>query len=77
MEEGRSKKRPMAVENPLPDEEITKDEGPMVERDNPAMTSNGGGGHLSKKDEDNGWVVPIDELTKSDKDKPEVEDTKL
>ena len=65
------------MENPLPDSEIMRDEAPMTERDNPAMTSNGGGGHLSKKDDDNGWVVPIDELSKAEKEKPEVEDTKL
>ena len=41
MEEG--KKTPaVVIENPLSDEEITRDEAPMVERENPAFTSNGG-----------------------------------
>ncbi len=63
------------VESPLADEEIMKDEAPMLEKDNPALTSNGSGQPFSKKDEDNGWIVPIDELKKSEK--PDVEDTKL
>lgn len=77
MEAGHGKKRPIVHENPLPDSEIMRGEDLMVERENPAVTSNGGGQHISKKDDDNGWVVPIDELSKAEKEKPEVEDTKL
>jgi hypothetical protein len=41
MEEGKTV--PLyVIENPLPDEDITKDEAPMVEHENPAVTSNGG-----------------------------------
>ena len=71
------KKVPLVMENPVPDEEITKDEVPMVERENPAVTPNGGGQHISKKDEDNGWVVPLDELSKAERDQAEVENTKF
>ncbi len=76
MEQG--KKRPLTggIESPIADEEIVRAEAPMVERQNPAV-ANGSGGHISKKDQDNGWVVPIDQLAKSDKSKAEVEDTKL
>ena len=79
MEEGKKgkKKPPMVIENPVSDEEITRDEAPMVERENPAVTPNGGGQHISKKDEDNGWVVPMDDLSKEERDQAEVENTKL
>ena len=77
MEEGRKKRPPPSgIESPLADEEIKKSDAPMVERQNPSV-ANGSGGLISKKDEDNGWVVPIDQLTKSEKSKAEVEDTKL
>ena len=76
MEEGRKRPPKGGIESPLADEEITKAEAPMLERQNPAV-ANGSGGHISKKEQDNGWVVPIDQLTKSEKSKPEVEDTKL
>jgi hypothetical protein len=68
------RKHPHMEENPIPDDEITKDEAPMVERENPAVN-----GHqpISKRDEDNGWVVPIDQLSPAEKGRPEVEDTKL
>ena len=72
MEEGDN---PVVINNPATDEEIMKDEAPMLEHENPALTSNGS--HPLKKDEDNGWVVPIDQLTQEEKEKPEVEDTKL
>lgn len=78
MEQGR-KKKPLkgGIESPIADEEIVRAEAPMmVERQNPSV-ANGSGGHISKKDQDNGWVVPIDQLTKKEKSKPEVEDTKL
>jgi hypothetical protein len=65
-----------SVESPIADEEIMRDDAPMMEKENPALTKNGNGQHISKKDEDNGWVVPIDEL-RSDKDKMDMEDTKL
>ena len=77
MEEGTKKKHPtMVIENPLPDDEITRDEAPMLERENPAVSPNGGGQHL-KKEEDNGWVVPLDQLTDAEKSEPEVANTKL
>lgn len=75
MEEARE--GPVAVSNPIPDAEMIQDEAPMQERENPAVTPNGGGQHISKADEDNGWVVPLDELSKAEKEKPEVENTRL
>ena len=77
MEEGK-KKPPsnMVIENPLPDEEITRDEAPMVERANPSVSPNGSGQHL-KKEEDNGWVVPLDQLTDAERAEPDVANTKL
>lgn len=75
MEEARE--APTAVSNPIPDAEMIQDEAPMQERENPAVTPNGGGQHISKADEDNGWVVPLDELSKAEKEKPEVENTRL
>ena len=76
MEEGKKQHPPTVIENPLSDEEITKDEAPMLERENPAVSPNGGGQHL-KREEDNGWVVPLDQLSDAEKQKPEVENTKL
>ena len=35
-----------------------------------------GGQHLTK-DEDNGWIVPLEQLTDADKQKADVENTKL
>ena len=77
MEEG--KKAPpshMVIENPLPDEEIMREEAPMVERANPSVSPNGSGQHL-KKEEDNGWVVPLDQLTDAERAEPDVANTKL
>ena len=76
MESGRKKPLKGGIESPIADEEIVRAEAPMVERQNPAV-ANGSGGHISKKEQDNGWVVPIEQLTKKEKSKPEVEDTKL
>jgi len=73
-------KDPHVVENPMSDdqikdgEEIKPKKAGMVERPNPSMTPNGSGRH-PQNDEDNGWVVPIDQLSKSEKAK--IEDTKL
>ena len=41
MEEGK-KVPSVVIENPLSDEQITRDEAPMIEHENPAFTSNGG-----------------------------------
>lgn len=69
---------PLAMSNPVPDAEIVRDEAPpMLERANPALTSNGGGQHLNKHDDDDGWVVPLDELTGLDHSFPDVENTRL
>ncbi len=76
MEQGKKRPPKGGIESPIADEEIVRAEAGMVERQNPAV-ANGSGGHISKKEQDNGWVVPIDQLTKSEKSKPEVEDTKL
>ena len=68
----------MAMSNPVPDSEIVRDEAPpMLERANPAMPLNGGGQHLNKRDDDDGWVVPLDELTGLDRSLPDVENTRL
>ena len=75
MEEG--KKQPVMMASPISDDEIKRDEAPMLEKDNPAVTSNGGGQHISKLDEENGWVVPLDQLSKIELDQPEVENTRL
>lgn len=74
-EEGRGYPH-MIIENPIPDEEIMAEEAPMVESANPAVTPNGSGQHITK-DEDNGWVVPMDQLNREEKERPEVENTKL
>ena len=77
MEEGRPEE-PMSASNPAPDSEIVRDEAPpMLERANPALPSNGGGQHLTKHDDDDGWVVPLDELTGLDRNLPDVENTRL
>jgi hypothetical protein len=75
MEAGR-KGRPGSVSSPIPDDEIVCDEAPMLERENPALTRNGGGQHISKFDDD-GWVVPLDELSGNEQGQPEVENTRL
>jgi len=76
MEEG--KVEPLAMSNPVPDEEIVRDEAaPMLERANPSLPVNGGGQHLNKHDDDDGWVVPLDELTGLDRNLPDVENTRL
>jgi len=75
LEEGR-KQPPVGVSNPIPDEIICAESAPMVERENPALTRNGGGQHISKFDDD-GWVVPLEELTGVDHCYPEVENTRL
>jgi hypothetical protein len=49
----------------------------MSERDDPAVTRNGGGQHISKDDEDNGWVVPLDELSKDEREQEIVANTKF
>lgn len=71
------KVEPLAMSNPVPDAEIVRDEAaPMLERANPALPANGGGQHL-KRDDDDGWVVPLDELTGLDRSLPDVENTRL
>jgi hypothetical protein len=84
MEEGTKKKTPpsnMVIENPLPDEEIVRDEAPMVERANPSVSPNGSGQHLrgpgGRDGDDNGWVVPLDQLTDAERAEPDVANTKL
>ena len=49
----------------------------MTEAPNPAYTPNGSGQHLTKGDEDNGWIVPLEELSYAERERPEVENTKL
>lgn len=73
MEEGKKKPVVYANESPIGDEEIMRDEAPMVERENPAVSPNGSGQHL--KPDDNGWVVPINQAT--DNIPERVENTKL
>jgi hypothetical protein len=75
MEEGRP---PIAASNPITDAEIIRDEAtPMLECPNPALTHNGGGQHINKYDDDNGWVVPLDQLTGLDQNVPDIENTRL
>ncbi|KAK2189165.1 hypothetical protein NP493_114g05045 [Ridgeia piscesae] len=66
------RKYPIVIENPIPDSEIMKGEAPMTESANPAMSY-----PVSKKDEDNGWVVPLDQLSPAERQKPDTENTKL
>lgn len=66
------RKYPLVIENPIPDSEIMKGEAPMMESANPAMAY-----PVSKKDEDNGWVVPLDQLSPAERQKPDTENTKL
>jgi len=69
---------PLVMSNPVCDSEIVRDEAPpMLERANPALPANGGGQHLNKHDDDDGWVVPLDELTGLDRNLPDVENTRL
>lgn len=69
LEEGDPEKNhPGVIENPITDEEITRDEAPMLAKAPPSATPNG------KDKDNNGWVVPLDQL---DNEEPEVEDTKL
>jgi len=75
-----SPKKPiLAHESPFHDDEIKKDEANMTENENPAYTANGSGGHLTKpsKDDEQGWIVPIDELNRAERNRPDVLDTKL
>ena len=76
-EEGRST-RPLAVSNPITDAEIVRDEAvPMQECPNPALPHNGGGQHISKHDDNEGWVTPLDQLDPVEQNVPEVENTRL
>ncbi|CAH1783961.1 unnamed protein product, partial [Owenia fusiformis] len=59
------------VENPISDEEIMRDEAGMMEKSPPVN------GHHKPQDEDNGWVVPIEQFTEQERAQAEVEDTKL
>jgi len=59
----------------LTPESVTRHPQVMQERDNPAVTRNGGGQHISS--DDDGWVVPLDELSKAELDLPEVENTRF
>ena len=51
----------------------------MTERENPAYTPNGSGGHLTKPttDDEQGWIVPIEELRRAEMNRPDVQDTRL
>ena len=75
MEEGE-KKAPVvyANESPIADEEIMREEAPMVERENPAVSPNGSGQHL-KHDDVSGWVVHLNQATDTVHEK--MENTKL
>lgn len=70
------RKPPTGVSSPFPDEEIKRGEAPMMERAPPAH--NGSGRYppvIIKKQESEGYIVPMDEMMK--KRQMEVEDTKL
>jgi len=72
------KVEPLSMSNPVTDMDIVRDEAPpMQERANPSLPVNGGGQHLNKQDDDDGWVVPLDELTGLDRNLPDVENTRL
>ena len=76
LEEGRT--RQLVASNPMSDDEIVRDEAaPMHECPNPALPYNGGGQHISKYDEDDGWVVPLDELNGLHQHVPSIENTRL
>ncbi|XP_013416968.1 putative GPI-anchored protein pfl2 isoform X2 [Lingula anatina] len=69
LEAGTKKPLQEVHENPIPDEEITRDEAPMLEKANPAVTPNGNGNVIADDDEkNNGWVVPISELSPEELD---------
>ena len=73
MEEG--KKKPLySVENPLSDDEIKKGESPMLE--NAPPVKNGSHPPYTKQDEENGWVVPIEQVRPAENN-IDVEDTRL
>ncbi|XP_064604989.1 mucin-12-like [Liolophura sinensis] len=70
-------KNTSAIENPASDAEIMKDEGEMREKDGDPLTSVNGSPHCNYPDDDNGWVVPYDQLTMEERALPGVADTKL
>lgn len=76
LEEGRAI-QPLSASNPIPDNEIVMDETPMQECPNPSLPVNGGGQHISKYDDDDGWVVPLEELASLEQTAPEIENTRL
>jgi len=80
MEECRAEAAPLSQSNPVPDSEIVRDEAPppMQERPSAALPLYGGGEHLQRHDDDDGWVVPLDELAGLDPRRfPDVENTRL
>ncbi|ELT94730.1 hypothetical protein CAPTEDRAFT_207988 [Capitella teleta] len=80
-EKGKKKKKPKrktpptVVENPISDEEMTRDEVPMLEHAHPAYTPNGSGQHL--RDDEDGLIVPLDQMTAAELAQPELENTRL
>ena len=75
-----SPKKPiLAHESPYDDDEIKRDEANMTEKENPAYTANGSGGHLAKpsKDDEEGHIVPYEEFNRAERMRPDVLDTKL
>eukprot|EP00914_Ancora_sagittata_P019477 GHVO01038931.1.p1 GENE.GHVO01038931.1~~GHVO01038931.1.p1 ORF type:complete len:649 (+),score=84.42 GHVO01038931.1:207-2153(+) len=79
-EKGKKKKQkrrppPTVVENPISDEEMTRDEVPMLEHAHPAYTPNGSGQHL--RDDEDGLIVPLDQMTAAELARPELENTRL
>ena len=53
----------------MPDEEIMREEAPMAEHE--PLTPNGA------NSQDNGWVVPLEQLTNQEREQPDVESTRM
>lgn len=85
MEEGRpTSVRPLTMSSPITDDEMVRDESApplMTERPDNSLPQNGQ--HLSKHDDNDGLIVPLDELVALEKERggplasADVENTRL
>jgi len=70
--------RQLTASNPITDDEIIRDEAaPMQECPNPALPRNGGGHHISKDDDNNGWIIPLEDCSYIDQNSSVYENTRL
>ena len=78
MEECRPARHQMTASNPISDDEIIRDEAtPMQECPNPSLPRNGGGQHISKDDDDDAWVTPLEDYNGIEQNSSVFENTRL